>query len=562
VYQLHAEIYSQQTLYNHRGQLKAQTYPSGMAVNYSYDGLGRVNAINSQRTGSDNKQAIISNVTYLPFSGVERIDYANGVSQHNTQDIDGRLESIRLNKGVNSLHSREYNYDTANQITDIINVLDNSLSQRYNYDVKSRLVNAQGEYGELNYHYDEVGNRLSRNWQLNNEQMQLNESYQYADNSNQLNSVVDSTQMLTREFNYNDNGHTELDSLKGKALTYNAANRLSHITFAGGSKAAYIYNAKGQRVIKISTDANGKVTTTHYHFNQQGLLIAETHDNGQPLVEYIYLNKQRVASLRYQGTEQSLDFVHNDHLGSPMLQTNGEAEITWRNQALPFGQEYQASITEQGFGFPGQYQDIESGYSYNYFRDYDSSLGRYIQSDPIGLVGGVNTYGYVGGNPISYVDEFGLCGTGLCVGGAIYVNYLRTNFTGATIAASSSFATNYAQHGWVGAAGRATTTFAVAIHIPGGNSFHMNAARSITSNGTTQVMDYLLFDNALSVDGILSAGLASYPALAVGKFALFAKFSPAIAGMTSEAVSTAFNDGLLSAERRSYEEKNKVCLAD
>jgi RHS repeat-associated protein len=168
------------------------------------------------------------------------------------------------------------------------------------------------------------------------------------------------------------------------------------------------FATKGQRVIKILTDANGKVTTTHYHFNQQGLLIAETRDNGQPLVEYIYLNKQRVASLRYQGTEHSLDFVHNDHLGSPMLQTNGEAEIIWRNQALPFGQEYQASITEQGFGFPGQYQDVESGYSYNYFRDYDASLGRYIQSDPIGLVGGLNTYGYVTGNPVIAVDFWGV----------------------------------------------------------------------------------------------------------------------------------------------------------
>ncbi len=103
-----------------------------------------------------------------------------------------------------------------------------------------------------------------------------------------------------------------------------------------------------------------------------------------------------------------LDYVHNDHLGSPMLQTNGNAEVIWRNQTLPFGLEYQPSTTEQGFGFPGQYQDAESGYSYNYFRDYDASLGRYIQSDPIGLAGGVNTYGYVLGNPVSMVDIYGL----------------------------------------------------------------------------------------------------------------------------------------------------------
>ncbi|MCG8360295.1 MAG: RHS repeat-associated core domain-containing protein, partial [Kiloniellales bacterium] len=60
--------------------------------------------------------------------------------------------------------------------------------------------------------------------------------------------------------------------------------------------------------------------------------------------------------------------------------------------------------------FPGQLADAVAGFHYNYFRDYDPTTGRYMQSDPIGLEGGLNTYGYVVGNLINAVDPKGLEG--------------------------------------------------------------------------------------------------------------------------------------------------------
>jgi RHS repeat-associated protein len=150
-----------------------------------------------------------------------------------------------------------------------------------------------------------------------------------------------------------------------------------------------------------------------------GALLAELDSNGNTLVDYIYLEGKPVGQVRSRDSEfEETAYIHTDHIGSSKAATNQSGEVIWQIKTTPFGEVYsEAGTLSQYQRFPGQYADQESDYSYNYFRDYDPSTGRYIQSDPIGLRGGLNTYGYVGGNPINLTDPSGLCPW--CVGGAV-----------------------------------------------------------------------------------------------------------------------------------------------
>jgi RHS repeat-associated protein len=109
-------------------------------------------------------------------------------------------------------------------------------------------------------------------------------------------------------------------------------------------------------------------------------------------------------------------FDHVDHLNTPRLVADATGTTVWRwDQAEPFGN----TVPDENpsglgvFDLPlrllGQYYDRETNLHYNIWRNYDPRFGRYGESDPIGLRGGVNTYAYVGANPISFVDPTGLC---------------------------------------------------------------------------------------------------------------------------------------------------------
>ncbi|MCA2997736.1 MAG: hypothetical protein ING75_03950 [Rhodocyclaceae bacterium] len=151
-------------------------------------------------------------------------------------------------------------------------------------------------------------------------------------------------------------------------------------------------------------------TVLGYHANATSAVTASgVSGSGSPSQTDFLTVVQSAAGIFY---------VHTDHLGTPRAITDpSDNRLVWRwKNDDPFGNNTpdenpsgtNTSAFKYNLRFPGQYYDQETNTNYNYFRDYDPSTGRYVQSDPIGLAGGISTYAYVSGNPMSFIDPYGL----------------------------------------------------------------------------------------------------------------------------------------------------------
>ncbi|HLD66040.1 MAG TPA: RHS repeat-associated core domain-containing protein, partial [Pseudomonas sp.] len=209
---------------------------------------------------------------------------------------------------------------------------------------------------------------------------------------------------------------------QNRRYSYDEQGRLSTTSDANGVLlASYRYNALGQRVFK--TLANGASWT--YLYGPDGQLLGQEQysaSTGKKLKGqyWVWLDAMPLAgielSFNSSGAVSSSNvyYLHADHLNSPRLASNQNQALIWSWNSDAFGvgmanQDVDGNgiTTDIPLRFPGQQYDAHSALHYNYFRDYDPETGRYVESDPIGLAGGLNTYGYVLGNPLKYIDPRG-----------------------------------------------------------------------------------------------------------------------------------------------------------
>jgi RHS repeat-associated protein len=338
--------------YDSYGRLQSLTTPSGQLLTYEYTN-GRVSGLKV------NGSYLLSLVTYQPFGPTTGWTWGNTTTTSREYDTDGQLTA------VSSAGTSTYTYND-----------DGTIATRSDDFVPS-LSWAAGTT-----------------------------TFTVASASNRLQS---STGQVSRSYGYDAAGNTTSDG--GRTFTYTDSGRMTTATNASVT-TTYSYNGLGERVKKTNS-----ALTRHFAYDEAGHLVGEYDSAGNLVQETVWFGDIPVATLKANGGGGvNVFYIHTDHLNTPRRITRpNDNTIIWQWDSDPFGvsaanddPDGDTTTFAYQLRFPGQYFDSETGLHYNYFRDYDAVTGRYIQSDPIGLDGGVNTYLYGDANPLRYRDPFGL----------------------------------------------------------------------------------------------------------------------------------------------------------
>ncbi|MHB8921469.1 MAG: RHS repeat-associated core domain-containing protein [Halothiobacillus sp.] len=426
-----AQTYFTRYRYDALGRLHQTILPEGATLTTHYNAIGQVERVDYQAPAYSwwvkvirwvwkdyGTAPLIADIQTDSAHGVLGYTHANG--QRVTTGFD---QALRLTRKQDGTSNTQLTYNADDEIAQLKR---NIQTLALNYDLRGRLQQVAQGTRRHDYTLDTNGNRLGKT-----DNTAQTQPYAYRPASDQLlgtaahtyryNAVGEPVQIESSPIQ--QNSHV-------RQLAYGPMGELTSVTDDGELTASYRYNQNLQRIAKT---VNGRTT---FFLWQGGSIAAETDAQGHIEKRYIYLGSRPVAMIQYdKDGKPSLYAIHTDHLGTPLQVTDEQRQIVWqaeydvfgratvRNHSLHSGASppghalfgigaAHASIAPVRFDFnlrlPGQYEDAETGYYYNFHRYYNPDTGRYLTPDPIGLEGGTNVYAYVDGNPAGASDPLGL----------------------------------------------------------------------------------------------------------------------------------------------------------
>ncbi len=362
---------------------------------------GRISQIGLTQPGQA-RQIVVNNVTYAAFGPATGWTYGNGRQLQRPLDLDYRPQAVH-DPAAGGL-SLGYGYDPVGSITELKNGAGSSVLAKYAYDALGRLTQTQdGTTGTPieTYAYDATGNRTALTTSAGTA------SYTYPATSHRLTAVDGEAR------NHDAVGNTT--SIGSKAFTYNDANRMNAVKQGNAVLESYGYNHRGERVLRTLGSGAAQITL----YDEAGQWLGNYSATGQAQQQAIWLDNYPVALINVPSADvPELTYVQPDHLGTPRVVIDPVRDVAiweWSNKSEVFGNQIPSAdpdgdgvAFELALRFPGQQATDASGLFYNYQREYEPAAGRYSQSDPIGLMGGIGTYLYASGKPLSKIDEKGL----------------------------------------------------------------------------------------------------------------------------------------------------------